>query len=101
PAKASEDEGERNREGDRGVRLAKFLRDPCYFTLRVCVASFRSCGGCAAVPATTTWFRPALFALYMAASAEAISSSGVSPPSGYSASPMLTVSDPGPRSCAA
>src|SRR2546430_1119263 len=62
---------------------------------------FPSCSRSALRPATTTRSRPSPFAWYIAASALAMSSSGVSPCVGYSAAPTLTVTRPPPNSSAA
>src|ERR1041385_3468427 len=60
-----------------------------------------SLSGSARRLAATTRLRPPLFAWYMAASALAISSSGVSPCVGYSATPTLTLSFRAPKASAA
>src|SRR5882762_4479271 len=81
-----------------GVRMRQLrsLRQPSPLRRR-----FPSFSRSALRPATMTRSRPSFFAWYIAASALAISSSGVSPCVGYSAAPTLTVTRPPPNSSAA
>src|SRR3989441_7422254 len=81
-----------------GVRMRQVLSRGQPSPLR---RRFPSFSRSALRPATMTRSRPSFFAWYIAASALAISSSGVSPCVGYSAAPTLTVYRPAPKSSAA